>query len=154
MAKARAIPGQIAFVFDPPAPAILPAALAGEAARTAQLVGEALASDPRPRHIIAAEMSALLDEDVSKAMLDAYSSPARDGHNISYTRMKALIAVTGRFDLLDRDLRTIGATVLVGAEIHTARLGHLRARYNQIKEELREAERAVTPIVRNPGDSE
>lgn len=39
MAKARANPHQIAFAFDPPAPATTPAALAGIEARICRTVG-------------------------------------------------------------------------------------------------------------------
>lgn len=148
MPKARSHPNQIAFAFDPPKPATHAAALAGLDARTARAVGEALNGDSRSREVIAAEMSVLLDEDVSKAMLDAYASPARDGHNISFARMLALVAVTKRHDLLDRELREIGAAVLVGEEIHTARLGHLKSRIAELTAELRAVERMVQPIKR------
>lgn len=111
-------------------------------------MGEALNSDPRRREVIAAEMSILLEDEVSKAMLDAYSAPGKGDHNISFARMLALIAVTGRFDLLDRELREIGAAVLVGEEIHTARLGHLKTQIAELQAELRLAERMAQPITR------
>ena len=111
MAKTRASADQFAFTFDAPQPATLPAALAGVDARVARTVAEVLKNDDRDRLVIAAAMSVLLDEEVSKAMLDAYASPARDGHNISFARMLALIAVTNRFDLLAREWRAIGAAV-------------------------------------------
>jgi hypothetical protein len=81
-------------------------------------------------------------------MLDAYASPARDGHNISFSRMLALVAVTGRHDLLDRELREIGAAVLVGEEIHTARLGHLKSKIAELTAELKAVERMTNPINR------
>lgn len=147
MAKARAS-NQLAFAFDLPRPATHPAALAGSDARTARMVGEMLNSDPRAREVIAAEMSVLLDDQVSKAMLDAWSAPGKDAHNISWSRLRALILVTNRFDLLDRDLREIGAAVLVGEEIHTARLGHLKSKIAELTAELRAVERMATPIAR------
>jgi hypothetical protein len=70
-------------------------------------------------------MSELLDEDVSRWMLDAYASEARDNHNISADRFLALIAVTNRFDILDAAVRRIGAALLVGDEITTAELGNI-----------------------------
>ncbi|MGQ3101048.1 MAG: hypothetical protein ACT6Q5_13455 [Sphingopyxis solisilvae] len=139
---------QLAFTFEAPRPATHAAALAGLDARTARTVGEALNSDPRRREVIAAEMSILLEDEVSKAMLDAYSAPGKGDHNISFARMLALIAVTGRFDLLDRELREIGAAVLVGEEIHTARLGHLKTQIAELQAELRLAERMAQPITR------
>ena len=147
MAKARAT-NQLAFAFEAPRPATHAAALAGTDARIAKMVGEALNSDPRPREVIAAEMTVLLAAEVTKAMLDAWSAPQKPGHNISHGRMKALIAVTNRFDLLDRDMREIGAAVLVGPEIHTARLGHLKTKIAELTAELRAVERMAEPIER------
>jgi hypothetical protein len=148
MAKARSNPEQIAFAFEPPRPATHAAALAGVDARIARTVGEALNSDSHPREVIAAKMSVLLDVEVSKAMLDAYSAPGKPDHNISFSRMLALIAVTQRFDLLDRELREIGAAVLVGEELYAARLGHLKSQIATLQAELRQVERVAQPIKR------
>jgi hypothetical protein len=46
-------------------------------------------------------MSEFLGERVSKAMLDAYVSPARGAHNITVTRFVALIHVTQDRRLLE-----------------------------------------------------
>lgn len=149
MAKLRANPNQIAFAFDPPQPASLPAALAGMDARIARTVAEALNHDDRDRSVIAAEMTVLLCDEVTKLMLDAYASPARDGHNISFARMCALIAVTKRFDLLDRELREIGAAVLVGDELYAAQVGHLRSEIAKLTSQLKTVERMAPTITRN-----
>tara|TARA_R110000868_G_scaffold230335_2_gene483466 strand:+ start:5072 stop:5533 length:462 start_codon:yes stop_codon:yes gene_type:complete len=150
MAKSpRAHPNQTAFAFDPPQPATLPAALAGMDARIARTVAEALNHDARDRTIIAAEMGLLLEDEVTKLMLDAYASPARDGHNISFARMCALIAVTKRFDLLDRELREIGAAVLVGDELYAAQVGHLRSEIAKMQSQLKAVERMTPTITRN-----
>lgn len=149
MAKNRASVDQFAFTFDAPQPATLPAALAGVDARIARTVAEILKHDDRDRSVIAAEMTVLLAEEVSKAMLDAYASPARDGHNISFSRMLALIAVSNRFDLLDRELRQIGAAVLVGEEIHAAQAGHLRSEIAKLTGQLKMIERMAPTITRN-----
>lgn len=117
--------------------------------RVARVVGEALNGDARTREVIAAEMSVLLDAEISKLMLDAYASPARGEHNISFARFCALVAVTNRFDLLDRELREIGAAVLVGDEIHAARLGHLKAEKARLDRLIRDAERVAQPIDRS-----
>lgn len=149
MAKKRPSADQFAFTFDAPRPATLPAALAGMDARIARTVSEILKHEDRDRIVIAAEMSVLLAEDVSKAMLDAYASPARDGHNISFARMLALIAVTNRFDLLDRELRAIGAAVLVGDEIYTAEIGHLESEIAKLQQRRKDLQRLHPSITRN-----
>lgn len=149
MAKKRPSADQFAFTFDAPRPATLPAALAGMDARIARTVAEILKQEDRDRIVIAAEMSVLLAEEVSKAMLDAYASPARDGHNISFARMLALIAVTNRFDLLDRELRAIGAAVLVGDEIYTAEIGHLESEIAKLQQRRKDLQRLHPSITRN-----
>lgn len=148
MGKPRASsPGQFAFTFTAPQPATLPAALAGMDARIARTVAEVLGG--RDRIVVAAQMSSLLDQDVSKLMLDAYASPARDGHNISFSRMCALIAVTNRFDLLDRELRAIGAAVLVGDEIYTAEIGQIDSEIAKLKQRRSDLSRLNPTITRN-----
>lgn len=139
---------QLAFTFDAPSPARHDADLAGLDRMIAAGVGRALKEDRRSRAEIAGAMSALLAEDVSAFMLDAYASEARDQHNISAGRFLALIAVTERFDVLDAVTIRVGAKVLVGEEVHAARLGHLRAQLQALQAELKDAERRVTPIKR------
>lgn len=135
MAKAKAHPAQIGFDFEAPRAASAPAALAGLERQICAEVGVILNSDTRSREVIAAEMSILLGEDVSRAMLDAYSSPARELHKVPMSRFFALVAVTQRHDVLDVLVREIGAVLLVGEEIHTARLGQIDRQMQQLKEE-------------------
>lgn len=141
-------PAQLGFTFDPPVPAIGEAELAGLERVIAARVAVALKEDDRSRFEIAGAMSALLDDEVSKAMLDAYAAESKETHNISAARLLALIAVTERFDLLDLLVRRIGAALLVGEELHAARLGHLRAQRARLDQEIRAAERSVRPIER------
>lgn len=151
MPKAKAHPDQMGFAFDAPPVASSPAELAGLERLICRTVGTILASDGRPREIIAAEISMLLDEEVSKAMLDAYSSPAREDHRVPMSRFLALVAVTKRHDLADPIMRQIGAGLLVGAEIHTARLGHIQ----QLLAELKAEEKALkskAPLIRGGSD--
>ncbi len=150
MTKRRISTGaiQLGFTFDPPALPRGEAGLAGLERIVSGKVSRALKDDPRSRHEIAGAMSALLDETVSKAMLDAYASEARDLHNISAARFLAMIATTERFDLLDRLCRRIGAAVLQGEEIHTARLGHLKAQRARLDQEIKELRLQVQPIDR------
>ncbi|MEO6359988.1 MAG: hypothetical protein ABIO43_05365 [Sphingomicrobium sp.] len=139
---------QLGFTFEPPLPASHAADLAGLDRVIAASVACGLREDPRSRPEIAGAMSALLDEEVSKHMLDAYASEARDGHNISAGRFLAFIAATKRHDILDHIVRRIGAALLVGEEIHTARAGHLRSRIAELQAELKITEKRVRPIDR------
>lgn len=147
MPKAKVHPGQLGFAFDAPKPARADASLAGLEQRISSMVGSVLNSDSRPREIIAARMSMLLGEDISRAMLDAYSSPAREDHKVPASRLLALIAATDRHDLLDPIMREIGAGLLVGDEIKTARIGHLSQQMKAINEELRKL-KGDAPLIR------
>lgn len=150
MAKAKAHPDQLGFLFNVPAPAKGEAALAGFEQRVNAMVGSILATahaEGRDRRIIAAEMSVLLGEEVTKAMLDAYASPARVEHKVPFTRLMALIVVTGRQDLMDPLMREGGMAVLIGEEVKTARVGHLTRQLDEIRRELRQIE-ASAPLIR------
>mgnify|MGYP001171398043 CR=1 FL=1 len=148
MPKAKPHPGQLGFAFDvPPAPVAGVASLAGLEQRICSTVGTILNSDERSRWEIAARMSELLGEDVSKSMLDAYASPAREEHKVPMSRFFALVAVTDRQDLLDPLLREIGAALLVGEEVLTARLGHIDRHIEHLKAERRRIA-AQAPLIR------
>ncbi len=140
-------PNQFGFVFDAPQPASEPAELAGLERQVSRAVSAMLKDDVRPREVLAAEMSVLLDEEVSRYMLDAYASPARPEHKVPASRLFALVAVTNRFDLLDRILREIGAAVLVGDEVNTAYLGQIDRQIAQLQSK-RKRIAAMAPIIK------
>lgn len=146
MGKAKAHPNQLPFDFAAPAPAKGVAELAGLERQIAELVGTVLASDSRSREEIAGAMSAVLNDHVSKAMLDAYASGARPDHKVPASRLFALLVVTDRQDLLDPIMRKIGAALLVGDEVKTARLGQIETLMNQLKDEQRRLRNEATPI--------
>jgi len=120
-------------------------ALSALARETASAVAEILRRDPRNRYDVAAGMSALIDDEVSKLMLDAYASEARDGHRISFDRMLVLIAATGRYDVLRVLLRRIGCDLLVGEEVYLAEIGHLEAQRRSIDSRLRALKSVAEP---------
>lgn len=64
------------------------------AIRLSKAVALTLAEAGMPRGTVAEAMSEWLKDDVSKAMLDAYASQAKE-HSISALRLAALVAVTG-----------------------------------------------------------
>lgn len=148
MAQPKSHPDQFGFVFDAPVNASAAGELAGLERAICEGVAEILNSDGRRREVIAVEMAALLDDDsVSRAMLDAYASPARDQHRVPMSRFFALVAVTQRHDVFDRLTRKIGAAVLVEEEVMTARLGHLDRQIEQLKAEQRRL-RSSAPLIR------
>lgn len=150
MPKAKAHPDQIAFGFEPPALDERPAVLAGLEQEISSTVGTILASTPMSREEIAARMSELLAEPVSRAMLDAYSSPARTEHKVPMSRFFALVLATKRHDLFDQLTRRIGAGLLVGDEIKTARLGQLDRIIDAARTEKKRLA-ASAPFIRGGG---
>lgn len=150
MGKAKAHPGQLGFAFEAPIARTGVAGLAGLERRISSAVATILNTDKRPREVIGAEMSVLLDEEISRAMLDAYASPARAEHKVPMSRFFALVAVTGRQDLLDPLLREIGIAGLVGEEVLTARIGHVRQQIKELNAEMRRLEGSA-PLIRTGG---
>jgi len=140
--------GQLAFTFEPQPRADSDGALRGLDRAVASAVSQILKDDPGSRFDVASGMSRLLDDEVSKLMLDAYSAEARDTHNISFSRFLALVAETGRFDILAALVARIGASLVVGEEIHTLRLGHIGAQIQALKAEEARLKRVATPVTR------
>jgi hypothetical protein len=148
MSRRSPHPDQFGFTFEAPMLASAEAELAGFDRLFAASTARILKADDRSRAEIAGAMSALLAEEVSPAMLDAYASTARDNHNISAHRFFALVAVTAQFDELDRLVARIGARLLVGDEIKTAELGHIDREIARLKAKKRDVERMAAPIAR------
>lgn len=140
---------QLIFSFDVPAPAQQPGDLAGYTAMVAASVARILREAATDRAAIARQMTAVLGEPVSKAMLDAYASEARDGHNISAARWWALVAVTARFDVADAIAQRAGARILSGDEIKAAELGHLQAEVDAMQARMKELRAVATPMKRH-----
>lgn len=122
--------------------------LGGIERRIASAVSLMMAETGRSRYDIAGGVSGLLNDDVSKAMLDAYASEARETHNISAGRFFALVAETGAYRILGELLREIGAGLVVGEEILTAELGHKRRMLNILQQQVRMLENSAPLISR------
>lgn len=139
---------QLGFSFDAPQPLASEGALASLERLIASGVARILKDDSRSRFEVAGAVSALLDDDVSKYMLDAYSSESREAHRISAGRFLALVAATGRYDVLDAVCRQVGAGILVGEEIFLAEIGHLESQRRQLDARLRTLKATATPLTR------
>ena len=152
MTQAKPPPGQLGFDFEAPIVPEGEAALAGFEQRTNVLVGQMLNSDGRSREEIAAAATAILGEKVSKKMLDAYSSPAREDHKVPFSRLMALVVVTNRFDLLDRHMRETGCGVVFGEEIDIVRLGAIDREMKALQEERRHLRSRPTTMRKGSDD--
>lgn len=145
---------QLGFDFTVPAPNKGVAGLAGLEQRINAMIGTALACAAcagDSREVIAAKMSEVLAEPISRAMLDAYSSPARIDHKVPMARAMALLLVTDRQDLLGPILGEIGVAPLIGDEVRTARIGHLQQMRKRIDAEIK-ALGLDAPEIRDGGE--
>lgn len=80
--------------------------------RIARAVSETLRESDLDRDTIAAAMSEITGETVSKAVLDAYASVAKGSHRISLERALALVEATGNPNLLAHELKRLGWAVI------------------------------------------
>ncbi|HEY3918833.1 MAG TPA: hypothetical protein VGL83_13625 [Stellaceae bacterium] len=95
------------------------------------------------RYGIAAGMSALLGEDVSKIMLDAYTAESREDQNIPAHRLLAFVVVTDAFAAFDELLQQIGCRLLVGEDVKLAALAKLEANRKAIDQRIQTLKREI-----------
>ena len=77
---------------------------------------------------------ALLGEDVSKAMLDAYTAESRERHNISLERAIAFDVATETYALMQLASGRVGGTFLFGEDVVLAELAKIDCQEQEIKE--------------------
>lgn len=80
--------------------------------RISRAVSEVLRDSSRSREEIAAAMSDFLGEEMSKNMLDAYASTARESHTISLERAFALLHATGDARIFGMELSRFDYAVI------------------------------------------
>jgi hypothetical protein len=118
---------------------VRPATFSGQVARA---VSEALrdaAAAGLSREEVAARMSAIAGERISKAMLDAYATQAREEHTSSLPRFVALVQATGDRRLLDMLAAPMGWAVIEQADVELIE----RAALQQHAEEVNRRIKAV-----------
>jgi len=77
-------------IFSVPQPVLAIPENGNNAAQVSELISEILKGSDLDRYEIGARMSRLSGDDVSKHMLDAWSSPARTDHNLPFYRAPLL----------------------------------------------------------------
>ena len=148
MARRRAYRGgnddrQMSFddYFVVPTPAdVRPGSIAGFDHELRQALSQSLKEQPLSRYEVAAKMSEMLGDDISKNMLDAYTAESRETHQISVVRLVAMVLATRDYDLLALVAEKVGCRLLVGEEAVAAEVGfidqeieELRARRAELK---------------------
>ena len=106
----------------------------------AGLVGELLAqagAAGMSRHQVAAEASRLTGKEVSKAMLDNYTSLAHETYNVPLWLVPALESVCHAHVLTQWLVGTRGGRLLVGREALNAELGRLERARDEAARKIR-----------------
>ncbi len=91
------------------------------------------------RYQVAANMSRLLGREVSKFMLDAYTSESREEHIPPYDTAIAFDLATGGISMLRFHAELLGCRVTAGKEVLLTELGRL----SQMRKELAEQEKEI-----------
>lgn len=112
-------------IFEIPQPVLAMPGLGNYAMQISELVGEMLkGTGPElDRYEIAAQMSRLSGDDVSKNMLDAWASPARGDHNLPLYRAALLEEVCASHVLTNWLVNLRGGRVAYGRDALDAELG-------------------------------
>lgn len=97
------------------------------------------------RFEIARRMSEMLGAEISKGMIDAYCSQARETHTISAVRFKAFVRATGCVWLWNVYLDGEGLTLLQGEEALLAQAAYAEKRAQALMAEAR-ALKAAAPV--------
>ncbi|WP_342596348.1 hypothetical protein AAGT95_09630 [Salinicola lusitanus] len=124
-------------IFAVPMP-VVPAPGSGNyAAQVSELVGIVLKECPIDRYEVASQMSRLSGDDVSKNMLDAWSSPARADHNIPFYRVPLIEEVCSSHAFTDWLVHQRGGRVAYGREALHAEYGRRQQMMDQLKADMR-----------------
>lgn len=130
-------------IFEVPTP-IVPAPGSGNyAAQVSELVGGVLKDCLVDRYEVAAQMSRLSGDDVSKHMLDAWSSPARTEHNIPLYRAPLLEEVCHSHAFTDWLVHLRGGRVAYGREALAAEYGKRQRMMEKLKSDMRELKKLM-----------
>lgn len=128
-----------ADLFDIPRP---PAPTGGSLQYTTELrhvLSEALKKTPKSRYEIAARMSELTGEDISKAMLDAWTAESKTAWRFPFEYAASFEAACETTCLQELLARKRGCAVLAGNDVLLAKLGRIK----QSQAELADQEKAL-----------
>ena len=101
---------------------------------------------PKSRSEIAADMSAYLGEDVTKNMIEAYASPARETHVINLPRFAALIHATKDYRLLSLLPELFGFAVVEDKYLHIIRREAMKEKRAELDQWIEQEDRAARRV--------
>lgn len=133
-------------MFEVPQPAGKAPASMDYRSVVAHMVAEMLKQAESDRYGVAAEMSRLTGREITKAMLDAYTSEAREAWNIPFWLAPALETACDSHMLSAWMADKRGARLMVGKEVLAAELGKLEQLRDEAAQKIRELKRIMGEI--------
>lgn len=130
-------------IFEVPQPVRVLPGECNFGTQVSELVSETLKACDLDRYEVAARMSRLSGDDVSKFMLDAWSSPARTDHNLPLYRVALLEDVCASHLLTDWLVGVRGGRVAYGRDALLAELGRLERTREAAGRQARELKRLL-----------
>lgn len=130
-------------LFEIPQPVLAVPGQGNYSVQVSELVSEMLKAADVDRYEVAVRMSRLSGDDVSKAMLDAWASPARLDHNLPFYRAALLEEVCASHVLTNWLVALRGGRVAYGREALLAELGRLERTRDEAGRLARELKRRM-----------
>jgi hypothetical protein len=110
----------------------------------------ALKRCPLSRHQVAGQMSHLLNEEISKAMIDSWTCESKTDRHIPAEYIPAFCAATGSNDPLQVLNRKIGLFTMLGKEALRSEIHELREESRDLQAEIRKREQLLELYKVNP----
>lgn len=130
-------------LFAIPQPVLAVPGQGNYSVQVSELVAEMLKATDIDRYEVAARMSRLSGDEVSKAMLDAWSSPARVDHNLPFYRVALLEEVCATHLLTNWLVSQRGGRVAYGRDALLAELGRLERTREEAARQARDLKRML-----------
>lgn len=91
-----------------------------------EMINHSLKRSKLDRYRVAADMSRLIGKDISKAMLDAFSSESKEGHRFPAAYLAAFVVVTGDVSILAMLCQKVGGFFVPGENVLALQLARLQ----------------------------
>lgn len=130
-------------LFEIPQPPSQQPASMDYGAEVSLLVGQILKDADGDRHEIASRMTRLTGKDVSKYMLDAWSSESRDTYNMPFYLAAVLEAACSTHELSNWLADKRGGRLLLGRETLNAELGKLERVRDEAGKRIRDLKKLM-----------
>lgn len=133
-------------LFEIPQPVTPNPASMDYRAEVSAMVGLALKDADGDRHDISARMTRLSGHDVSKYMLDAWSSEGRDAYNMPFYQAPVLEVACGTHLFTNWLAAKRGGKLLIGREALNAELGKLERMREQCARQIKQLKRVMGEV--------